>query len=198
MYGEDRRLRYLIGFGLVAVLLVIVIILIMTSGSGKPPAARHALTDYAGDDTISISEKIVGPVVANQNHAEATITINNSSAMVTKTWGYGDTEIASAQYPMSQASFTEFLAALDRAGFTKGNTDESLADDKGYCATGERYIFTIKQGSQTLERFWATNCGGVKTYRGALGLTQTLFASQIPDYDAIVGGSQNDNANLVL
>jgi len=198
MYGEDRRLRYLIGFGLVALLLIVVIILIMTSGGGKPPVAKHEFTDYATDSTVSVSETIIGPIVAAQNHAEATITIDNNSARVTKTQGYANDEIASAQYPMSNDSFTEFLAALDKAGFTNGNTDASLADDKGYCPTGERYIFTVKQGTETLERFWATNCSGTKTYRGNLPLTQTLFANQIPDYQTIIGGVQNNNSYLAL
>ena len=56
----------------------------------------------------------------------------------------------------------------------------------GLCPLGDRYVFEFKQDGKELERYWATNCGGTKTYSGNVSLTLALFQAQIPNYNDLV------------
>lgn len=191
MYGEDRQWRYFIGFGLVIILLFVIIFIIVNhGGSNKVPTTQRSLPSYSDDDNASARETIIGPIVAEQDHTETQITVSNTSSTIEVTRGYNGNEVTSRSYTSSPAAFSEFLHALDKAGYTHGNTDESLANDQGFCPTGNRYIFTLQDGSRTVQRFWATSCGGTKTYRGNLGLTLWLFENQIPDYDTVINSVQ--------
>lgn len=188
MYGDGRNLRYLLGFGLVIVLLFVVIFMIMRGGNDKSkvPETKRELISYVNDTNVTISETIIGPINAAQNHDEIQIRVTNQSATVDFSKGYDGNVVNSRNYPVTTAGFSEFLSSLEKAGYTLGNNDEKLKDDKGYCSTGQRYIFEVQEGSQTIQRYWITSCGGTKTYKGKLGLTNELFKAQIPDYDDIM------------
>ncbi|MDB5169925.1 MAG: exported protein of unknown function [Candidatus Saccharibacteria bacterium] len=192
MYGEGRNLRYIVGIGLVIVLLFVVIALIMRSGGdSKVPETKRELISYVDDSNVTVTETIIGPITAAESHNEAQISITNQTATLDVSQGFDGNVVASSTYPVTTNAFGEFLSALSRAGFTEGNTDEGLKDDRGYCPTGQRYIFEIHDGSQTIQRFWATSCGGVKTYKGNLPLTLALFEAQIPSF-----GDLTDNTSL--
>ncbi|CAN5192266.1 hypothetical protein BH09PAT3_BH09PAT3_1470 [soil metagenome] len=186
MYGEGKNWRYLIGFGLVIVLLFIVIFMIIRGGnddSAKVPVTERELTSYVSDPNVTITETVVGPITAAQNHDQVQINVTNSTATIDIIKGYDGNVVNSRSYPITTAAFSEFLSSLEKADFTKGNTDKELADDEGYCPTGQRYIFEVKDGAKSIQRFWTTSCGGTKTYKGDIGLTNRLFNAQIPDYD---------------
>lgn len=193
MYGDNRQWRYIIGFLLVIVLLGLIIFMIVHHGNGGRPAqvpgAQRSLVSYASDDTAAVTETIVGPIVAPQNHTEINITVTNTSTIADAIVGYNGNVANSRTYPMTNAAFTEFLSALDKLKFTSGNTDSALANDQGYCPGGQRYIFTINDGSKRIQRFWATSCGGTKTYHGDLYRTVLLFQNQVPDYTMLTTNS---------
>lgn len=184
MYGEGRNRRYFIGFGLVIVLLFLVIFMIVRGGGdeAKVPEAKRTLTSYANESNVTVTQTIIGPITAEETHDEVQINVTNSQTTIDVIKGYDGTVVNSAGYPMTTESFREFLNALEKARFTEGDTGEELKNDKGYCPTGQRYIFEIKQGAQQIQRFWATSCRGPKSYKGELGLTNRLFRAQIPDY----------------
>jgi hypothetical protein len=78
------------------------------------------------------------------------------------------------------------LAALNLAGYMQGDTSPAHSDNRGYCATGNNYIFKITENGNTIQRFWATNCSGVpKTYLGSLAPTINLFEAQIPNFNDV-------------
>ena len=186
MYGDSRNLRYFVGLGLVIILLFVVIALIMRSGGdSKVPETKRELTSYVDDTNFSVSQTIIGPITATQNHNQVQITVTNTGSSIEVSQGYDGNVIASNNYPLSTNGFSEFLNALDRAGFTKGETAKDLQNDKGFCPTGQRFIFEIHDGANLLQRFWQTSCGGTKSYRGNFALTNTLFQAQIPDYDSL-------------
>lgn len=196
MYGEGRNYRYIIGFGAVIVLLFLVIFLILRGGGNesKVPESKRTLISYATDDNVTVTETIVGPITAAENHAEVQIRVTNTGSTIDMIKGYDGNVVNSRSYPLTTEGFREFLNALDKAGFTKGNTDKKLANDKGYCPTGQRYIFEIHEGAESIQRFWATSCRVAKTYRGNLGVTNALFRAQIPDYGQLTGdASFNSN-----
>lgn len=187
MYGEGRNIRYLLGIGIVIVLLFVVIALIMRSGNdNKVPETKHELTSYVSDPNFSVGETIIGPITAESDHNEIDITVSNSQATIDIIQGYDGNVINSKSYPMTENGYSEFLASLQKAGYSEGDTQADKKNSEGYCPTGDRYIFTAHDNSNTLQQFWATSCGGTKTYRGNLSQTLDLFQAQIPDYSDLV------------
>lgn len=189
---ERKHYGYLVGFLIMIVLLFLLIILIVNhkgSSKNKVDSTQQTLTSYADKSGVTLSEVIVGPINADQSHTNVHIDINNTSTYASVAQGYTGNVTNSYSYPMTTDGFREFLAALDKAGFTKGDTAANLKDDKGYCSTGQRYIFTINDNGKTLQRFWATSCSGTRSYKGNLGLTNTLFQRQVPDYNKLVQGT---------
>lgn len=186
MYGEGRNLRYLVGMGLVILLLFVIIFMIIRGGGDdKVPETKRELTSYVEDTTFTVSETIIGPIISADKHSEVQINVTNQAATIEVSKGYDGNVVKSNTYPLTTNGFSEFLNSLEKAGFTKGDTAEDLKEDKGYCPTGLRYIFEVRDGSDTIQRFWATSCRGAKSYRGNLPLTLQLFQAQIPDYDTV-------------
>jgi len=200
MYGSGRGLRFFLGFLVVVLVLFLVIVLIVRGGgsdSKKVQETKKTLMSYVDNPAVTVTQTVIGPVQASQNHDQATITVSNSSSVMTIYKGYDGSVVDSKSYPMNQTSFGEFLKALDRAGYTRGNTPEELKDDRGFCPLGSRYIFTISEGGNELQRYWATSCGGTRTYNGNLSLTRALFKNQVPDYYTMVNNA-NKNSGTVL
>lgn len=194
MYSEGKNWRYVIGFGLLIVLLFIVIFMIVRGGGSDEAEVietKRALTSYVSDANVTLVQTTVGPIVAAQNHTETQIRITNQNATLDVMQGYDGNVIASRTHAISTAAFGELLSALEKVGFTEGDTDKSLENDKGYCPTGERYIFEIREGSKTVQRFWSTSCRGDKTFLGSAGSVIALFQEQIPDYSEVTNQRNN-------
>ena len=181
-------MRYLIGL-LVTIGLLILLIVIIVQGGGnnkaKVPESKKSLESYSQTDAVA-RLTTDGPINAEQNHQQVQITVGRDNVAIATKKGYDGTVTNLQTYSNTEASYNAFLHALDHAGFTKGNADDKLKDERGYCALGSRYIFEFIQNGKTLERFWATTCGKPKTYLGALDLSLTLFHNQVPDYDKII------------
>ncbi|HEY1063778.1 MAG TPA: hypothetical protein VGE30_00590 [Candidatus Saccharimonadales bacterium] len=188
MYGEGRNLRYFIGLGLVIVLLFVVIFMIIRGGGddGKVPETERELTSYTDDSNAAIVFTTIGPITAPENHNEVQIVVTNTDASIDVMQGFDGNVLNSQTYPLTTSAFGEFLHALNRAGYTEGNTAEDLKDDRGFCPTGSRYIFEVRDGSKTVQRFWSTNCRNTpKTFKGNESLAIDLFRAQIPNYDEL-------------
>jgi len=161
-------------------LIVLVFVLIFKSlggGPSKPPLNLNSYANSAATAQLTID----GPINADQDHQEVQITVGNAYNQFQILTGYQGTVATTKTFESNQAAYAEFLHALTIAGFTKGNTEASLSDDRGYCPTGERYIFELTQGSDTIIHFWSSSCGG-GTYGGNTDTTLNLFENQIPNY----------------
>lgn len=198
MYGEGRNWRYLIGFGLVILLLFIIIFMIVRGGgddNGTVPETKKELVSYSTNDQVTLTNRIIGPITAPQNHNEIEINVTNTMATVNLINGYDGNIVNSRSYPLTTEAFGEFLSALDKVKFTEGDTDEALRNDEGYCASGQRYIFEMREGSNNIQRFWSTSCGGTKTFKGDDDAVINLFQSQIPDYDDLISDTNIGSSN---
>ncbi len=183
-------MRYFIGF-LVTVGLVIILIILLFSGGGKSkvPNTTKTLTDYATSDA-EVSMTIAGPINAVSEHQELRVIVDRNNVTYQQMTGY-DGEVVSTQvFANTESAYDAFLHALQHAGFTRGNNAKALQDDVGFCSTGQRYIFELTQNGDNLQRYWATNCGGTKTYLGSLNLTLTLFQAQVPGYSNLTANTQ--------
>ena len=172
------------------VLIIILIIVIMHGGNNgasnksKVPMTAKTLDSYSSTDA-TVRMTIDGPVNANQVHHEAQITIGKDDVVYQQIQSYDDTVVKTQSTANSQTAYDVFLHAINYAGFTKGNSDNKLADDRGYCPLGKRYIFELMQGGKDIERYWTTNCGGTRTYDGNADLTIQLFEAQVAHYEDV-------------
>lgn len=177
-------MRYFVGF-LLTLGLIILVILLLFRGGGKPkvPATSKTLDSYAST-SAEVRMTVDGPVNADSMHNQIQITIDRQNVTFEHLQGYEGNSVKLQQYPNNQSAYTTFLLALAHAGFTRGNIDPALRDERGYCPLGNRFIFELIQDDRTLQRFWATTCGKPATFLGNFSLVRSLFQAQVPDYNS--------------
>lgn len=184
--------KYVAAFLLAIGLIVVVIILIvhgLTSGPSNSPAVPKKLTDYVGTST-AMQFTIDSPVTSTEKHEDVIINVSNYQATLTITQGYEGQVISSQSYPMSSEAYGIFLRALDYNGFTQGNNDPALKDERGRCALGDRFIYEIIDGSgDDVQRYWYTTCNN-GTFQGDVHVIRQLFVNQIPDYSKLTANVQ--------
>lgn len=175
-------MRYFIGFLVTIGLIILLIVLLFTGGGGsKKPKTTKALADYATSNAV-VRLTIDGPINADQNHQAVRITVGQDDTTYEQIQGYQGTVVNQQSFANNQDSYSNFLYALGHAGFTQGDSSKLLANEKGYCPLGNRYVFELIDGGSNVERYWATSCGKPKTYKGNVNLTLTLFQAQVPGY----------------
>lgn len=194
-------MRYFVGFLVTIGLLITLLVLLFTGGQGNKGgkagkagnpliSARPQTTDQlvAYSDTAAVVRLIIdGQINSNQTHQAIRITVGKDDVTYEQIQGYEGTVVNRQDFANNQSAYTNFLYALGRAGFTRGDSNSKLANEKGFCALGQRYIFELLDGDHTIQRYWATSCGGgaPKTYKGGLALTLNLFELQLPDYGGL-------------
>lgn len=175
-------MRYIFGL-LVTLGLIILLIVLLVGGGGKPkvPATSKTLDSYA---TTNAETRLTidGPINAQSLHNQIRITVDRDNVTYEQVQGYNGNVTNMQRFDNTENAYANFLSALARAGFTKGNPDKALADERGYCSAGDRYIFELRQDEKNIERFWATSCGNPKTYAGNANVTVELFKAQVPGY----------------
>lgn len=179
-------MKYLIG--LVVTILVILFIIVRLLGGGggdEQPTIPRQLADYGATST-TMRYVIDTAITAPENHRRVEIIVGRDDAVINVQKGYDGEIIRSRSYDMSASAYTNFLFALDRtAGYTEGNDDSNVRDERGYCATGNRYSYDIIDGSGTvLQHYWSTSCKQ-RTFRGDSRAVMRLFEDQIPDFDEL-------------
>jgi len=178
-------MRYFITFAAALGLLFVVLFLLFhKSGAPVVPQTQKALSSYSGT-SAQAQLTIDGPINADQIHNVIQITVDSDSVTFDQLRGYQGTVVNTQTFASNQSAYANFLLALARAGFTDGDNNPNLKDERGYCPLGNRYIFRLSQGGSDIERYWATTCSGTKTYLGSLGITIALFQAQVPTYETL-------------
>lgn len=192
------NMRYFVGFLVTIGLIILLIMLIFGGGGkGKVPVTKEPLISYANTETV-VRETIDDTINDVDHHRQIQITVGRDSTDFELQKGYDGDAVQSQSYPMTTASYASFLRALQHAGFTQGNDDKNLKDERGYCPLGKRYIFEVIKDGGDIERYWATSCGNgtPKTFTGHLNTVLSLFRLQVPDYDKIVNQNSGDLFSL--
>jgi len=182
-------LKYFIGF-FVTVGLIIALIVIIFGGSGgngqqsqAPSDADKTLNSLADTDT-QIRATIQGPINAEQIHEQVQITINRENNNFEFIRGYENGVVDSQNFVSNETAFTNLLHALTNAGYGQGDDSDAIADERGACPFGQRYIFEIIENGKVTSRYWSTDCGNkTGNYLGKTTVTLDLFKAQIPGYD---------------
>lgn len=183
--GSLDGMRYFIG-ALVGLGLIILVIVLIFHGGSKTPTPPNKITDYATSSSF-VRMTVEGPVSASETHYNAEITVSQDVTTLNIIRGYENDVTASRNYAMSPQAYSVFLHALDKAGYTKGDNNKKLADERGYCPLGKLYIFELRDGDKEVQRYWTSSCNQ-GTYHGKSSLTITLFEKQAPDYSNLAGG----------
>lgn len=186
MWGDlsEVYMRYFVGFLITLGLIIVLILLIFGGGGGNKTKSPTAKTLVSFANTDAEARMIIdGPITADQTHRQEQFIVTRDEVTYKQITGYEHTVVKSPSYENNQAAFDNFLHALVHAGFTKGNPDKALSDERGHCPLGNRYIFEFVQNGKTYERFWTTSCGKPRTYLGNFDLTLSLFKTQVPDYN---------------
>jgi hypothetical protein len=183
-------MRYFLGFLASIGLVILVFVLVLRGFGGKhAPVDQNPLTDYANSDSI-VRMTVDGPIVSDEQHQAYRITVGRSETRIETLQGYEYDSIATKTYNNNQEGYTNFLRALDLAGFSKGNNqaDSQADDERGVCAFGDRFVFEIINGTSQIQRYWSTSCGGQGTFKGSSENVKRLFDKQVPtaDYSTMI------------
>lgn len=180
-------MRYFFGFLITIGLLILLIIMLISGGDKKAevPKTGKPLSSYASTGA-EVRMTIDGPVNADSEHQGLRITVGRDNVIYEQLSGYNGDVVERQSFANSETAYVTFLRALSLAGFTKGDPDKNLANERGYCATGSRYIFELRDGGDMLQRYWTSDCGNVKTYLGNLTATRDLFQVQVPGFADLV------------
>jgi len=180
-------MRYFFGFLAAVALIIVVFILIVRGFGGGERAPEINLVDYAKTETV-MRMTVQGRVNANQDHRYLVVTVGRSSNTINLHQGYDGQIIQTRNYESNEDAYATFLRALQLQGYTEGDPDPEKEDSRGFCPTGNVYIFEIMTGSAPVQHFWTSSCGD-GTFGGNTSLVRTLFRTQIPDYSDVVRGT---------
>lgn len=180
-------MKYFLGF-LVAVGLLVGVFLLVLNGfkSDKPKTTATPLVEYASTDR-EMRYTMRGHISADTSHHAIRITVGRNLTTIDVIQGYNEETIKTQSYANNQSAYAEFLRALDLAGYTRGVPNPELQDDRGYCATGQRYVMEILDRADTVQHYWTTTCGK-GNFKGNANQVKTLFIKQVPDYNVVTQG----------
>lgn len=180
-------MRYIVGFliGIGLIVLTFILVVRLFSGGGGEEGPRPIdLNSYSTTDTV-VRLTLDGPIIADQKHEQVRITVGRDNVLYERFRGYQGDIIDTRSYPNNQDAYAEFLRALDVAEFEKGNP-EKVKDERGYCPTGQRYVYEAIGEGENLVRWWSTSCGGDSgNFDGRASVVRSLFRRQVPDYSEL-------------
>lgn len=185
-------IRYIVGFLLAVGLIVVVIVLIvrgLVSSPQSPSTQGPDLNSFVNTAT-TVRFIIDTPVAAADTHRDIIITVGNDDANIEVTKGYDGQVVRQQSYPMNSVSYAVFLRSLSINGFAEGDNTAANRDERGHCALGDRYIYSIIDANgNEIQHYWYTSCGN-GTFKGTPNTIRSLFRRQIPDYDKLTSDVQ--------
>ncbi|TAH34112.1 hypothetical protein EYC59_03895 [Candidatus Saccharibacteria bacterium] len=174
-------LAVLIGLGMIILIIVLIVRGFSSTGNQSETTKAVDLTAYA-TTTSTASLTVDGPINAEVDHRTTKIFVRSSDVTVDVIQGYNGNVIEHATFPNTANSYDIFLRALQGQGFTQGNTDKELADERGACPSALRYIYALNDGTESVLRFWSTSCSSSQgTFEGNASAVQNLFRVQVPN-----------------
>lgn len=188
------NMRYFVGF-LISIGLIILLIVLLFGGGGsenqkKVPTTKKQLDSYATTD-VQQRLTIDGPINGQPVHQAVEITVDRHKVDYKLLTGYQGGVKTERIYTNNENAYSAFLHALSVAGYTRGDTTQTTAQDNGlgYCFSGNRYVFQTIDSNKVIQSYWSSSCGDPKTYLGNTAQTVKLFKAQVPDYSVLSRGT---------
>ena len=153
------------GLGVLAIIVIafVAILLIVRQGpsststsTAKKKTTATSLLDYDNSES-SVQLTIQGRLTGEDQHQSVRITVTQSKRTVEIINGYEDNIIKSQTFPNTPAAYTNFIQAINNAGYSKSR--KAVAETEiGICPSGNRYVYQLNKGSEKIQRLWADNC----------------------------------------
>jgi len=179
-YALRNIIVVLVGLGLI----VLVIVLLVKGFSSGPSKPTHLVDVSKYADTPAVSTLLMdGPTNLDQDHYQVKITVSNTTNEIDVIRGYQGSVIRSQTYVNNSSAYASFLQSLQLLGFSKGTN--STVDYRGFCPTGDRYIYSFNDGQTDLFSYWSASCGGQGTFQGSAQPVRNLFERQINTQDLV-------------
>lgn len=179
-------MRYIVSFLIAIGLIVLFVILLLRAifgGGGEAPTERRVnLADYENTGVI-MRLMTEGPINADELHRQVYIEVGRDNNNIQIVHGYQGNVVRQERVNSNSSAYGSFLRAIDLLGYTNGNTSKALADYRGHCPFGNRYIFQIVDGDDVKQQFWSTSCGNEGSFNGQADQIVQLFQAQIPAYN---------------
>lgn len=179
--------RRLIIFLTIAVGLVLLLVLIFGIGGNngqkktdKPtPSTPAVLTDYITPDSKMVLTT-AGKINGDDIYREVRISVDSNSRELQVIQGYQNNVIQTNTFSNNMSAYESFVYALERTGFGKVRKT-SQTEERGACATGQRYTFEVYDKGKNVSRTWAGTCSkGTSMAQSPQVLN--LFKAQITGY----------------
>ena len=161
-------------------------------------AGQKLLDKPTADTAVRLSVR--GPITAQEAHYSIALTISQTSRSLTIWRGYGGSVMTSENLANSSGSFSDLIAALNRAGLMKKTTKDA-GDNHGICAVGQLIHFEVLQYvkddkgqmvEKSAEKLWTTSCPDLKgNFDGLANNVIDLFLNQIPDARNRIAAAKN-------
>jgi hypothetical protein len=178
--------KFVVALGIIVVLALLAFGVYRINKPATPRQTTPPLTllDYIKRDS-QVRFTIEGPVNANEAHNSIQVTVNKDNRVIEVLRTYA-TQVTTAQtFANNQTAYEDFMTALNNAGYIKRN-QKKPDSEIGACPTGQRYIYELIDGGNTVTRLWSSTCGD-GNFSGNANTVRTLFQAQIAGYFKIAG-----------
>ncbi len=186
--------RYIIAVLVLFAILALGIVIISGGSSEDKPKetqtqqTQKQLYDYATSPTAQVVFTTQGKIVGDDQFQAIRITVSRDSRKLEVLNGYTGRVESSKTFPNNEAAFDAFLRSLNLAGFT-ATRQTKLADERGVCPRGMRYIYELQDAGTPPQRTWSVSCTSKEgSFGGNAPTVRQLFQGQITDYNKLVSG----------
>lgn len=147
--------------------------------------SQSALLDTGGGAHVMMTVR--GPIVSQETFHSYQVDISPSGRNMTTYVGYSGQRVDSQQLGNTTTAYEEFVYALNRSNYMKGDVLKDDANDtRGICPTGRLYEFAVMRGDRVVKQLWTTSCSSARgSFRANLEQIRSLFLDQIPDSDRL-------------
>lgn len=181
--GSGLTGRRLLIISIIFILVVGGIFFAFTNGSRRTqtPVKEINVSEVLANRSIRMT--VDGKVVANEDHNSYRIEIGIDKRNIEVFKGYDLTIAGSKTYTNNRRAYTDLVHALRDVGFDRERrVSDEEADERGACATGNRFYFEVLDNGRSVRRLWTSTCGEYKGTLNASGnAIKLLFDKQIPD-----------------
>ncbi len=183
---NTNRSKFVVALGVIVILALIGFAVYRVIKPSAPRQTTPPLTvlDYINRDT-QVRFTIEGPVTANASHNSVQIAVSRDNSIIEVLRTYANEAAFNQTFANNQAAFEDFMTALNNAGFIKRKAKKPDSEI-GACPTGQRFIYELIEGGNTVSRLWSSTCGD-GNFNGNAATVRTLFQAQIPGYSKIAG-----------
>lgn len=184
-------MKAILGFLAFVAIVIFLIVIIVRGGrnDNRTDSSRPELVSAAASDSVFTFTE-AGPIVADEEFYQIRVNVSRADRSVQVYRGYQETLVASEHFNNNQEAFEQFLAALERAGYTR-ERGTRLDSEAGVCASGRRFTFVSDQFGEDFFR-WTTSCKEKGNLGGSFSGLQRLFTRQIPEYRQFISDTRRE------